>query len=109
MKSKKEKKIGRESTPYADITTDHFGCILNCAVRYALGRQTYMPGMVIEYARTPIPYISDKTLYVLDQDITEQKYRGGYGDKQIDEPLWMQFHQDVIAEENLRGVNPYKD
>lgn len=104
-----EKKGNRNHMPYVDVTTDQFGCILNCAVRYAIGRRTYMPGMVIEYARTLIPYISDKTLYVLDQDITEQKYRGGYGDKQIDEPLWMQFHQDVIAEENLRGIKPYKD
>lgn len=94
---------------YADVGTDQFGCILNCAVRYAIGRQTYMPRLVIDYARPLLPYINDKTLCVLDQDIAEQKYRGGYGDKQIDEPLWIQFHKDVIAEKTRRGIESYKD
>lgn len=92
-----------------DVGTDNFGCVLNCAVRYAIGRQTYIPGLVIDYIRPLLPYINDKTLYILDQDITEQQYRGGYGDKQIDEPLWMRLHQEVIAEETQRGIKPYRD
>lgn len=92
-----------------DVSSDAFGCILNCAVRYAIGRQTYIPGLVIDFICPILPYISDKTLYIFDQDITDQKYIGGYGDKYIDEPLWMQFHQDVIAEEGRRGLDLYKD
>lgn len=92
-----------------DVSNDDFGCILNCAVRYAIGRQTYMPGLVIGFIRPLLPHISDKTLYIFDQDITEQKYIGGYGDKSIDEPLWMRFHQDVIAEEERRGLGLYRD
>lgn len=92
-----------------DVGTDDFGCVLNCAVRYAIGRQTYMPGLVIDYIRPLLPYINDKTLYILDQDITEQRYRGGYGDKQLDEPLWVRFHQEVIEEEHRRGIEAYKD
>lgn len=97
------------ASPIIDIKDDHFGCILNCAVRYAIGRQTYMPGLVIDFIRPFLQYINDKTLYVFDQDITEQKYTGGYGDKDIDEPLWIRFHQEVIAEEERRGIEPYKD
>lgn len=92
-----------------DVSTEKFGCILNCAVRYAIGRQTYMPGLVIDYIRPLLPHIDDRTLYILDQDITEQRYMGGYGDEQIDEPLWMRFHLDVVAEETRRGIEPYKD
>ena len=91
------------------VNSDHFGCILNCAVRYAIGRQTYMPSVVIDFIRPLLQQINDKTLYVLDQDITEQKYMGGYGDNIIDKPLWMRFHQEVIEEELRRGVEPYRD
>lgn len=97
------------SVKKVDVSTDKFGCILNCAVRYAIGRQTYMPGLVIGYITTLLPYINDKTLYVFDQDITNHKYMGGYGDEQIDEPLWMKFHQQVIDEEKRRGLEPYID
>lgn len=92
-----------------DVSSDKFGCLLNCAVRYAIGRQTYMPELIIDYIRPLLPYIDNKTLYVLDQDISEQKYMGGYGDKRIDEPHWLRFHQEVIAEELRRGLDPYQD
>lgn len=95
--------------PHIRADNDNFGCILNCAVRYAIGRQTYMPSVVIDFIIPFLPHVTKKTLYVLDQDITDQKYRGGYGDKNIDEPLWMRFHQMVIEEELRRCVEPYKD
>lgn len=102
-------RVKESDKPRIDLSQDNFGCILTCAVRYALGRQTYMPGLVVDFIRPLLPYISDKTLYVFDQDITDQKYMGGYGDKSIDEPIWMKFHQDVIAEEGRRGMDLYKD
>lgn len=95
--------------PRIEIGQDNFGCILNCAVRYAIGRQTYMPGLVIDFIRPLLPYVNNRTLYVFDQDITDQRYMGGYGDKNIDEPMWIRFHQDVIAEEERRGMDLYKD
>lgn len=98
-----------DPTGLIDVSADSFGCILNCAVRYAIGRQTYMPGQVIDFIRPLLPYVSDKTLYILDQDIAEQGYIGGYGDKEIDEPLWLRFRQEVVVEENRRGIEPYKD
>jgi len=95
--------------PRIEISQDNFGCILNCAVRYAIGRQTYMPGIVIDFIQPLLPYVNDKTLYVFDQDITDQKYMGGYGDKVIDEPMWVRFHQSIIEEEKKRDLEPYKD
>lgn len=95
--------------PKIELDQDNFGCILNCAVRYAIGRQTYMPGLVIDFIRPLLPYISNRTLYVFDQDITDQKYMGGYGDKTIDEPMWLKFHKDIIEEEKRRGAKPYLD
>lgn len=103
------RKTKKQSAPLIEIGQDNFGCILTCAVRYALGRQTYMPGIVTDFIRPLLPYVSDKALYVFDQDITDQRYMGGYGDKSIDEPVWMRFHQEVIAEEGRRGMDLYKD
>lgn len=68
-----------------------------------------MPGLVVDFIRPLLPYVSNRTLYVFDQDITDQKYTGSYGDKRIDEPMWMKFHREVIEEEKRRGSEPYKD
>lgn len=99
----------KNKTPDIDVSQDEFGCILNCAVRYALGRRTYTTHLVAEYVQQFIPFINDKTLYVLDQDITDQKHLGGYGDDRVDKPVWMQLHRRVIEEEIRRGMKPYQD
>jgi len=109
--SAKAKGAGVEDMPGMKISVDDnsFGVILNCAVRYSIGRQTYMPGFVVGFITPLLPHVSDRTLHVLDQDITEQKYLGGYGDPKIDEPVWMRFHEAIRTEEARRGLEPYKD
>lgn len=91
-----------------DVSDDFFGTILNCAVRYAIGRQSYMPSLVVDFITPLLPRLSSKTLWCFDQDITEQKYNGGYGDPMCDEPLWMRFHEAVRAERTKRGDKLYK-
>lgn len=91
------------------VQNEDFGTILNCAVRYALGRHSYMPGFVTDFITPLLPYVSDHALYIFDQDITGQRYCGGYGDPKIDEPMWMRFHESVRAEETRRGMKLYKD
>lgn len=89
--------------PQIDLADDDFGAVLNCAVRYAIGRQTYMPGIVIDFIRPLLPYLNNKTLWCFDQDISDAKYTCGYGDPQIDEPGWLRFHQEIRAERTKRG------
>ena len=96
-----------KNPPEIEIDSDDFGLILNCAVRYALGRRTYVTSSVPSFIAPLLPYIDNRTLYVLDQDITDQKYCGGYGDE-CDHASWMQFHEKVKAEEEKRGMKPYK-
>lgn len=58
--------------PYAwnnPINDDNFGCIINCALRYAIGRHTYMPAIVAEFLMAYINYFDYKTLYVAIKDI----------------------------------------
>jgi len=78
------------------ITIDeNFESILICAVRYCLGRQTYMPKLVVDYITPLISDLSDKTISCLEKDIIEAKDICGYGDKNIDEPIWMKFLADI--------------
>lgn len=73
-----------------------FGTILICAVRYSLGRQTYMPGLVQGYIRPLLPYLDKRTLSVMQRDIEEAAHRsGGLGDARIDWPGWISFLETV--------------
>ena len=98
----------KAKSPTIDLRDDFFGTILNCAVRYSIGRQTYMPGLVIDFITPLLPHLSDKTLWCFDQDVTDAKYYpGGYG-ASCDEQLWLRFHEAVRAERTRRGHELYK-
>lgn len=90
-----------------DPADDNFGAVLNCAVRYAVGRRTYMPGLVVDFIMPLIPELNNRTLWCFDQDVTNAKYEGGYGDP-CDEKCWMMFLDAVQAERIKRGDQPYK-
>ena len=96
-----------KNVPVIDPADDEFGAVLNCAVRYAIGRRTYMPGLVIDFITPLLPRLSSKTLWCLDQDLTEARWEGGYGDPKIDEPGWMRFHEAVRAERQRRRDKLY--
>ena len=77
----------------------NFETILLCAVRYAIGRQTYMPSMVIDYITPLLPYLSENTLRLIANEITEHEaYEGGLGDEKIDKPYWEQFLRKIRLE-----------
>ncbi len=86
--------------PVIDPADEDFGTILICAVRYALGRHTYMPGLVQDFIRPLLPHLSRNTLFVMARDIREAP---SYGDPNIDEPGWMRFLADVQKESRERG------
>lgn len=73
--------------------------ILLCAVRYAIGRKSYMPSMVIDYITPLLPYLSDNTLRLIANEITENDtYEGSLGDEMIDRPYWGQFLRKIRLE-----------
>ena len=91
-----------------DLHDDDFGTVLNCAVRYSLGRTTYLPSLVVNYITPLLPYLSDGTLQCFDQDIVEQQYMPtGYG-MECDKKDWMRFHKAVRNERTRRGHELYK-
>ena len=76
-----------------------FETILICAVRYAIGRKTYIPSLVIDYITPLLPYLTDNTLRLIANEITEYEgYEGGLGDEKIDKPYWEQFLRKIRLE-----------
>ena len=86
-----------ESAPI-DIKDKDFGALLICAVRYCLGRQTYMPELIIDYITPLLPHISDNTLRCIETDLSHPKLYGGFGHEKIDEPIWIKFRCNVQEE-----------
>ena len=77
----------------------NFETILLCAVRYAIGRQTYMPSLVIDYITPLLPYLSEDVLKLLANEITKyEAYEGALGDEMIDRPYWEQFLRKIRLE-----------
>ena len=80
------------------ISVTDLGVVLNCAVRYCMGRQTYMPSIVIDFITPLIPRLDNKTLWCLDRDLSDPAVYGGLGDEKIDAPLWIKFHERIKEE-----------
>lgn len=84
------------------ITLDGYngGIVLNCAVRYALGRASYMPRLVMSEVTPMLPDCSDKTLWCFEQDISEWLDRDkgwtAYDNSYFDD--WKRFLEAVRAE-----------
>lgn len=74
---------------------EDFCTILICAIRYCLGRQTYMPSLVTEFIKPLLPQLDDKTLRVMRADITVTE---SFGNETIDKPVWMRFLDDIEQE-----------
>lgn len=76
-----------------------FETILLCAVRYAIGRRTYIPSLVIDYITPLLPYLSEDVLKLIaDEIIGRYTYEGALGDEMIDKPYWIDFLRKIRLE-----------
>lgn len=81
-----------------DPHDDDFGAICNCAVRYALGRKTYMPSLVMDFIKPHLSELSDKTLWCFQNDLQEQaRITRDFSDDWAGDE-WKQFQQLVHDE-----------
>ena len=77
----------------------NFETILLCAVRYAIGRKSYIPSLVIDYITPLLPYLSEDVLKLIVNEIIERyTYEGALGDEMIDKPYWEQFLRKIRLE-----------
>ena len=91
-----------------EFEDDFFGAVINCAVRYACGRQSYMPSLIIDVVRPMLPMLSNKTIGCMERDIREAEKYGGYGDENIDKPGWMRLLKDLQGVMDERGIQRYQ-
>lgn len=77
-----------------------FGTICICAVRYALGRETYMPSLVQQFVIRNLNLIDGYSLAVMVRDVKEAP---SYGNETIDKPGWMNFLAVLEKELKDRG------
>lgn len=95
--------MAKKALDRADCDKD-FGIICLCAMRYALGRQTYMPSLVQDFIRRHIGEIDFGMIEIMIRDIneadriTEHTMPDGHilefdglGDTKIDRPGWERF------------------
>ena len=77
----------------------NFETILLCAVRYAIGRKSYMPSVVIDYITPLLPHLSEDVLKLIVNEIVQHyTYEGALGDEKIDKPYWEQFLRKIRLE-----------
>ena len=77
-----------------------FGTVCGCAIRYSLGRQTYMPSLVQQFINRNLKQIDSYSLAVMARVIKEAP---SYGNETIDKPGWMNFLAVLEKELKDRG------
>lgn len=87
-----------------DPHDDDFGAICNCAIRYVLGRKTYMPNLVMGFIRPRLSELTDKTLWCFQNDLQERaRITRDFSDEWAGDE-WKQFQQ-LVHEELVRRHN----
>lgn len=72
-----------------------FGCIITCAIRYAIRRETYMPSVVSDFVRKYIHVLDSNTIKVAIEDIDSEinmdsvPYPG----------IWLSLKQDLLKQQ----------
>lgn len=82
-----------------------FSTIVGCALRYALGRYTYMPSTVKGFIERHIEAITENNLNVMIRDIEDKmKYNKELPYKE----LWLELRDDLVVELEKREESQSK-
>lgn len=74
---------------------DDFGCIITCAIRYAIRRQTYMPNVVVDFVRKYLHVLDSNTIKITIEDIDQE-----INMKSVPYPdIWLQLKQDLLTQQ----------
>ena len=101
---------------------DEFGAIINCAVRYCIGRESYMPKLVTDFLRKHPEMLDAKSISTMIRDIrlakeepiTEWEARHGRTGLGLDyqHQMWLDFlswlekQEAKINEDNINNRTP---
>ncbi len=85
------------------LNDEDFGTLAIDAIRYSMGRMTYMPDLVRSIVRPHLSELTDKDLGVMIEDCARQARYEDYGDEHIDKPGWIKWAEELKAEKERRG------
>ena len=84
----------------APIADPDFHLILLSAMRYAMGRKTYMPSVIADYIKRHLPHLDDKFLTLAADDI--RQYLEDYAEHEPNPDLWQGLLDALEAERRNR-------
>ena len=83
--------------PYNDM---NFGLIVNASIRYSLGRKTYMPSTVSDFAQKYMKMLDNITIEVIIEDIMKEiEY---CQDKTPQLAIWLNLQERAMEEKKQR-------
>lgn len=77
-----------------DISQDDFGALCICALRYCMGRRTYMPNLIQEIVSEHFQDLSPRDLKVIADDKRFQEDMNLWGDN-CDKISWLRFYEGL--------------
>ena len=90
----------------APLCDNDFRLIVLSAMRYAMGRNTYMPLVVTDYIKRHIRLLDDKFLVLATNDIS--RHVADYGEHEPNPTLWQNLLGVLEAEQKDRITRPAK-
>lgn len=90
-----------------------FGCIITCAIRYAIRRETYMPNVVADFVRKYLHVLDSNTIKVAIEDIDSEIHMDS-----VPYPgIWLSLKQDLLKQQTyllekdaiLNGENKHSE
>lgn len=87
------------------LDDEDMGTLCICALRYCMGRETYMPSLVIGICTGLLPTFDDRDLYVMLRDCEFVFESRRWGDDYIDRPTWEQWVERLKEEMARREDN----
>ena len=86
----------------APICDADFRLILLSAIRYAMGRNTYMPAVVSDYIKRHIRFLDDKFLALAADDI--RRHLEDYAEHEPNPNLWQGLFDALETEQRVRAT-----
>lgn len=92
-----ERKMLYDQRPKIIPESPAFGLMMCSAVRYALGRMTYITGTTCDFITPLVPYLDMSALQNINKDITEHAEMNQLG-MDIDREKWLELRSEIQKE-----------
>ena len=92
-----ESKMLYDQRPKIIPESPTFGMMMCSAVRYALGRMTYITGATCDFITPLVPYLDTSALQNINKDITDHAEMNQLG-MDIDRVKWLKLRSEIQKE-----------